>query len=589
MKHWVACLCLLMLSYSFLAAASDKGLAETKGQPLYFSYPNDVVSVGKPQIEYDLKKSKGKSLSLNSLIFDSQTLEAVLGTEDLLVKWNVDFIPSGKLAALNKQGDELWSEQVDSSGVWKVLTSDSRLEQTLKNPFRLCLRSEKDRGYTSLCSSWYKVQTNKSANNLIVVDPLPTGRIIIQNEDRPLAGKVELEDRDLVQFFATLKSGASYEYITHPITPILKDVATSEESGKVIIIVEGAKPLFVDAKEIKDTPYNLQRKYLVEEKKEHTLWQIELERNHLKLAFGGEAGGVFYYPILMSSKDLPGFEDRLYLPERYLVGSYSQNDSILIHDSKSNNVKWEFDGLQRYQSTRVFYTPFNESHQVYLDVYRGSPRDLNLKLTGLITGGGDRVPVAEVGLKWWFEDILNSENYYLSRFRWGVNVHYFASLHDVEVSDDSGVVEALSLNVMQVDLRYRLSPGLWGRDETVGLIAFYNSATIGELVMPTQGVGLFWSRPLPELLERWISRISFLSSSSTWMNLEISKSLVSMDSNYDLRDSYDAHIEGRLYLNPRFYTELSFGAKKYNFVRNDDGAGANLFTSYGSLGAGFEF
>lgn len=223
-----------------------------------------------------------------------------------------------------------------------------------------------------------------------------------------------------------------------------------------------------------------------------------------------------------------------------------------------------------------------------MEIYRAGAGEASLRLTGVVTSDSDYVVLGEGHVSWWFNDLFDWQNYYLSKQRWGVSAKYFTSLTKLPAATAGGSSEDVSLNVADVDLRYRLTPGLWEKDETLGLIMAYEAMTLGDSSVPKMGVGLFWARSMPRAIDYWFSKLPFMNYPK-WVDMEFIKYVSSMDSDITLGDDYVLNFHGKVLWTSSFFGEAGFGLKNYYFEKKSDGSGAKLTTFYGTVGLGLNF
>ncbi|MNT26545.1 hypothetical protein D3C72_1621240 [compost metagenome] len=179
------------------------------------------------------------------------------------------------------------------------------------------------------------------------------------------------------------------------------------------------------------------------------------------------------------------------------------------------------------------------------------------------------------------------QNYWLSKQRWGVSAKYFTGLTDLPAESEDGTTSDVELSSLQVDLRYRFTPGLWERDETVGAILGYEDLNVGGSKVPKLGAGLFWARSMPKSLDRLLNKISFLNHPK-FVDMEFVKYFSSLDSDIELGADFFVNFHGKVLWTSQFFGEAGFGVKSYAYTQADN-SGAELAAFYATLGLGYNF
>ncbi|WP_413582736.1 hypothetical protein [Bdellovibrio sp. HCB288] len=580
-------------------------------RPLFFAVSEPDVKIKAPVIAYDLKSDKGNSLKIADYVFNSDSLAADVENGQLKVTWDTTIMQSGDLSIIDSFGKELWKTKVDKSGDWKFdLKSEKGPQWQSGNNFRFCLRSEIEKGFTAMCTQNYGIEIKGDEIILDYVKSDATPRIIALNEERKnLKDNLEVAIGAPVGFLATLKSGATYEFMSEPIQPDLRDFI--ESTNKDAITFKGALPAPVgDSKVTPRIIYGAITKTLGFQKtiaEPSDLWEMDVALKNPRLHFAGKYGGVFTYELEI--KNYPKQKDRLFAHKDVLQGTYSTKDQMKIKVNKDAKVEglepldekdkdsdlrnWKFSADQKYQLNKPQLLVSEgeqsktEPHKAYIEVYRGGAGEASLRLSGISTTQGGSTFVGEVHLQYWFNDLFDWQNRYLSKQRWGVSAKYFTSLADVTATKENDETEKVSLNSTEVDLRYRFSQGLWERDETVGAIFAYEALTIGEQKANKMGAGLFWARSMPKAFDDLLNYIPFMKYPK-FVDMEYIQFFGSTDSGTKMGNDFLLNFHGKVLWTNNFFGELGFGVKKYDFT-NADESGATLSTFYGTVGLGVNF
>lgn len=583
-------------------------------RPLYFAVDESQIQIQDPVIEYDLQTSQGAALQMGNLKFTNESLKAQIDGEVLKLTWDKQLIRDGELSVVDAYGKELWKVQITDSaispGQWVFPEWKSAKGPQWKNGdhLRFCLKSVAAKGFTALCTQKYGIELSAEKVRLDYLKESGIARVIVLNEEsKKLKGQAEVAVGMPAQFLGTLKTGATFEFLSEAQPLVLKDIIESEQKDFVSLKGQLPAPLQSDVKILPGIEHGKVTKSLGFQKtiaEPMDLWQADVPVKNSKLLVPGSAGGVFVYNL--SIKSFPRIKDRVFVSEDVLLGTYKAQDKIRVKVADGAEIEglvpltekdpasaelreWTYTAEKKFESNsaRLNIKDAQETHQAYLDIYRGSAAEASLRLSAIASSEGGTSLLGEGHLSYWFNDLWTWQNYWLSKQRWGVSAKYFAGLSELPAETEDGTKADVELSSMQVDLRYRFSPGLWERDETVGAILGYESLTIGGAQVPKLGAGLFWARSMPKSLDRLLNKVSFLNHPK-FVDMEFVKYFSSMDSDIELGADFFVNFHGKVLWTPRFFGEAGFGVKSYAFTQSDN-SGAELATFYATIGAGYNF
>ena len=168
-----------------------------------------------------------------------------------------------------------------------------------------------------------------------------------------------------------------------------------------------------------------------------------------------------------------------------------------------------------------------------------------------------------------------------------MSLKYFTTFQKLPANNGVGGTEDVNMNSTQVDVRYRLQQGLWGRDETVGLLGSYEALAIGDQKANKLGAGIFWARSMPKVFDDLMNKISWFNHPK-YVDMEYIQFFGSTDSGTSVGSDFIVNFHGKIMYAKNFFAEAGFGLKNYNFTKPDD-TQVKLSTLYGTLGIGLEF
>lgn len=473
-----------------------------------------------------------------------------------------------------------------------------------KESFRFCVTQTDGRNSTKMCSQRYG---SKSNGKTVVMGKVRadavTPRVLVNNEEAALKNSVPVAADMPSSFFAELGTGESYEFVTLPNKLELMDIADTKKPGVLRIVGYDTRPVGRSVI-LNPDQYSSLTKMLGFESTigdPRKFWAAAIKKDDAKIYLPGQGGGIFKQKFELS--EIPRTQSRVYLSKRTPTGTYidgikleGRKQPVAQVTSEQNSVKenpqdpasfvWEFKATERGQINRSYLNVDidGKTYKSYYEIYKGYPRELSGRFTA-VQASGEFIFMGEVAYNQWFEDLFGWTNYWLSRQRWGFSAKYFQSFNQLKV-DAAGNTAPLS--VMTVDLKYRATPGLWGRDESVGAMVSYQSVTFDQLKAPMLGVGAFWARSMPKVFDDFFNLLPFMRYPK-WVDMEFIYYASSMDSNVKLNAPMSLNFHGKVLWSERYFGEAGFGMKRYGFTDESVNQKAELNTFYGTVGLGINF
>lgn len=556
----------------------------------------------------------------------------------------------GTFEMISRTGRVLWSQQVDKKDLdfwqtqvdqWKALlvqngTSEEDVNQSpsfqipwglrdaktstplwkTNETFRFCYTSRESFGYTRLCTPYQEVIHR---GDLSILQQVPRSeqraRVIYQNEDAPLNGNSEVEPGHPIQFYAELSWGGSYEFTSIPQKPNVIELTEIPNTDEVHLVAEGTFPL-ADFDVIKEEKVNpLEELFGWEETigDFRRYWMTAISRKDPYVMIPGTGGGAYIQRF--NIKRLPREELRPFLNRRTVRGTYkdgvkvfgaknptvimrTRQNSVDVDDDDPREFTWRFGAKNKGSMNRSYLVVADgqNAFRAYNEVFKGYPFEISARLSGILGTGNNLLLMGELAAQYWFEDIYGWSNYYISRQRWGLGVKSFQALTNLNFGSYSD-----KLQVTNVDLKYRLSPGLWGRDETWGLIASYQQVKFNVFETGMLGGGLFWARSIPKIFDDLLNILPFMRYPK-WVDFEFVYYMNSLNSAYPLRNpaqggqgNWALNFHGQIMWTQRLFGEAGFGLKNYDFNYESYPGGTfqrlnfNFTSFYGTAGIGYKF
>lgn len=581
-----------------------------------------VVSLAKshPGMKNILSSSKAENLALlirwPQGLFSHGTLEMISKTGEVL--WSVSISEEDR-KEWKKQLDD-WKKELIEKGVDKrtfqksvlfssqygitdVLSAKAPFRGATKS-FRFCLKQTDGRNSTKLCSQRYGFKPTAGS---VVMGKMKNGkanpRVLLNNEAAPLQNVTTVSSELPTSFFAEFSTGESYEFVTVPNKLSLMDISEGAKTNTLKVVGFDPQPLGAFKILNPESSGGVTKLLGFESTIGDTrkFWLMNISKEKPQIFLPGRVGGVFKQKFELS--EIPRGQSRVFLHKDTPTGTYidgivldgrkqpvskitSDQNSVTANSQDASLFEWNFRAKERGQINRSYLNVElnGKTYRSYYEIFKGFPRELSGRFIG-VASSTDFVFMGEVAYNQWFEDLFGWKNYWASRQRWGLSAKYFQAFSDIKL-DQSSVRGPF--NVLTVDLKYRLSPGLWGRDETLGALLSYQAVTIHDLQAPMLGAGAFWARSMPRVFDDMFNYFSFLRYPK-WVDVEFLYYAAPMNSDITLKAPMSLNFHGKILWTSRFFGEAGFGIKRYGFSDAAKNQQAELNTFYGTVGLGLNF
>lgn len=485
----------------------------------------------------------------------------------------------------------------------------------IRKAFRFCVSKEDGNGRTALCSRRYQFSRKFGRYRLQPVKKEVRPRVLVNDKPVTLKGTVVFLDyKTPIKFSALLANGTYYEFISNPKDIQLVDLVYDKSTQRIEVIGYGDQPLGqVDDSFYADTVHWGFLNFMPTIGDLKRYWRASMAPNQAYLYLKGDGGAPFRQSFTFDA--LPTQEARATLKETTqrstysssatLEGTVSPEMKISSEDSESRRLdgdtfEWEFLAPEPggYNTDTLSIEENGKIWKADYQIYRGYAAEFSTRLTGIASLELDMVLLGEVAGQYWFEKVLFWDNYIFSKLRWGVAAKYFQSL--AVLKEDEVTQGIVDLKVANVDLKYRLRPGIWGRDPTVGLIMAYQnveygfrqSSTLFTSTNSMAGGGFFWARSMPEIFDRVFNIIPWFRYPK-WVDMEVIWYPIGLDADKSLTANLAFNFHGKVQWTKRFFGEAGFGIKNFGYgdptLNPPRGKKIALGIAYGTVGVGFNF
>lgn len=564
--------------------------------------------------QYDLASDE-KKLKVFDYTIDSLSLnwKFLKNKEELSLFWPQDLIPFGQLEVIASSGAVVWSHKLEKSILdeWREENPKSKASFIIEDfdgevfgkikkltRFKVCLTNKLKGSFARLCTGSVKLNKKSELERFAKTDEV---KLYIQNEKAALRGEYKINQGEELKFFAQTKEGASFEFLTRPHNLNLVDF-TKNADGKLNIVGHTNFPLndFVKVKTV-DKSFLAKIGWLPTIGDNREYWKATREPTDVSFMISSDAGGVFKQTF--QATRAPAEKDRLTLDPRVPKATYvdkprlygtapkgytvkSTETSATMLDKKTGEFEWYARATKK--DTETFSTLLTEKEGETwahtFGIYRSRPAEISARLTGISTGG-QTIFLGEIAYNHWFETLFGMRSYYLSQQRWGYSLKLFQSLGGIKQKDSD---EVLKISAMTFDLKYRLSPGTWGRDETWGLLLGYESVQVNTVVVPMLGAGFFWARSMPKIFDDLFNIIPIMRYPK-WVDLEYIHYFSGLKSEGEYGSNYAMNFHGKVLWTPTIFGEAGFGAKSTNMLDTNLNQKTEFTSFYGTVGLGINF
>lgn len=613
--------------------------------PLPFAIEQNKIIKNPIEIDYEIDEAKKDSLKIGPFVFSDKTFAIILrepkalspniqdyqkkafDKKSLFMAFPPFFYGNIKLELISKSGFVLWKKDISQADIaeWAQLKRKIKEDSTdkkntvldqfravlwdvrslglkiddIKDSFRFCLSTDKDKMQMSACTSYYGVKKTNGNSTFARVKTMAHARVLAQGEVQKLHGVVNVGLNETASFYAELQTGETFQFVT-PLKsiPLLDVVRKKEGSFRVIFSdLQPYSPAELLNKEDTDSlvtkvGFNSTigdfRKF----------WSVEVLDSEPIVYLPGEAGGIFKVTFLKDA--IPSDEIRPKVEENTLRGTYgavheiygkkfkdsklsSKEESLKTLSESEELFMWNFKADQKGVLNKSYLTVESKGqvYRNYFEIYRGYSNELSSRLSAILTPN-NFVFNGELAYNHWFDDVFGWSNSILSRQRWGFSYKYFQSITNSKSS------EATNFTMSAMDIKYRFSAGLWGRDESFGMIASLQDMTYGIAKSRAIGYGAFWARSMPQVFDRLFNYIPWFRYQK-WVDMELILYPTSLLSTTQIERNYALNFHGKILWTENFFGEAGFGRKEFIYSDTIALSQARMETFYGTFGVGVNF
>jgi hypothetical protein len=486
-------------------------------------------------------------------------------------------------------------------------TSGIDLASLAKNKnqkFRICLKQEEEKFYTKLCSPYYKIK--QSFSELKKQEYKGHKKIIFEDKELPLKGILPVTTDQNLKVFLSSSNEYSIEMNIKPKPFYLVDFFQDKETNEVVLVGHTHWPLSDTVKIFDFKTKSIWLKevgWLPRNDDIRSYWSMHLPKGNRALNFTSFGGGELTYEFQFAK--VPHESKRVGIDATTIKGTYvaeskiygvaplgtevkTKDNSAKVINEVNGRFVWNFKAPrsgEEYSNSLLLKDGADNWNASY-SIYRGYSNEFSFRLASTVTTALQVNLLAEIAYNHWFEKFLSSESNLWSIQRWGLSFKVFHPMKTFVLKDKNLVAPTLSLSTL--DLKYRLTPGLWERDESWGFILGEENIELNKMKASLLGTGFFWARSMPKFFDDLMNYLPFMSYPK-WVDLDFIYYPSSLTPHIVPGSNYTLNFHGKILWTKGIFGEAGFGYKSYD-IGDKTLDKRNWFrTFYGTVGLGMNF
>jgi hypothetical protein len=417
-------------------------------------------------------------------------------------------------------------------------------------------------------------------------------------------GILNLPPSKLVPIKVTFQDASFIEIASQPGDPQLLDAIESPDRREVILTGIGTKPSGVTARILKRPITHF---WAPTGFPQERVWQVALPKESPTLRIVGAFNIPF--TLLFTYDRLPREADRVFIRGTRSSGTYSAypiikgytplGAKIGSHESaaykmSTNQFEWKFAAPNKGAENRARLLVQNPETPrpwiAHYRMFRTYPDEVSARLTGILSSDLAFIMLGELSAGMWLESLAFTQNEYFSKQRWGLAARYFKSLTSIQSSTGVAVTDYASLNA---DLKYNILPGIWNRDEIVGLTFGYQQTTLVGYSISVLGAGAYWARTMPRIFNDLFNLLPFMNYPK-YTDMEFIYYPMNIGGTLATGNAYALNFHGKVFWSQRVFGEAGFGVRHVNISGPSQARPGRIATidfsaAYGTVGLGVVF
>jgi hypothetical protein len=610
-------------------------------EALRFDPSDNGLSIDNPQIKWE-HDEESNTFNVNGLKLEASALQlaitqmqrkdavkrfdlkdrpAILTTISL--QWPEILTRTGTLSFEKPTGEVIYSRAIseEDKRIWARLRSETNPEMQKNHDkaawgsfdiarepfgflwdgatFRACMSQKgEEESQVKICTPVYQTRSDGLNIDFSAVSASNPPTVVYNEKSVGPNGILNFKIGTAIKLRFDFGQGAFVEVTSLPADMKLVDAVQSSNGREILLTGHGAKPIG-KSRVISEPITHFWAPTGISQER---VWQMAIDRDAPTLRLLGPFNVPF--TMLFAYDRLPRERDRVFIRSTRSSGTYSSSPTVLgytpssfrissdqqsAYNSSPTHFEWKFAAPEKGQDNRArLKLHSRDGVNTWIanhNMYRTYPFEVSGRLTGIATLSGELLLLGEISGAVWLESLGLTQNYYLSKQRWGIAAKYFRSLTDLQTTSGKSISD---FSVLNMDLKYHLLPGLWHYDELVGLIGGMQTVELAGLSPTLLGVGAYWARTMPKIFDDIFNLFPFMSYRK-YVDMEFIYYPVTFTTGYEAGQSFALNFHGKVFWTNRFFGEAGFGMRTYDFALPSKRATVNLNMFYGTAGLGLIF
>ncbi|MBX9768622.1 MAG: hypothetical protein K2X47_15215 [Bdellovibrionales bacterium] len=476
------------------------------------------------------------------------------------------------------------------------LDSDDMTKWSQQGGFRICLASpaqkaaevegeeKSDQVQYSFryCSRKLKYNAGKKAT--VSADKKTTIEASLNGKPIPLTGVVNIDKSMGINLKFSFKTGDFWEWKEKKPRVDIADIV-GRDDGTFEIRGRGVSPWGSKVADFDSWSFEMKARQV--ELSFISPWGLPLTQ---KFQVPDNIVAVDQRPLLHENTVHQTYQDEVQLsgfaPGRYKLAAAMGDVRI----EKGGEFEWTFPTGKKGANYRRSIKVWDKSKSFVgtYDIHRGFPGELNVRVSTMLAPGTAATAstpassttvnfLGEFAGTYWFESIAGWDNTLFSRQRWGLFGSY-----------TNNVSSSIRFTSTHFELKYRLSPGLWNRNESLGLIAVNHGITYRSIPAQLVGGGLFWARSMPDVFDSVMNLVPWFRYPKY---VEAKVMLLPLSLGTDVTSGLNLvmFFQGKMIVTPRLFLEAGISVRRYSYEHKTLFQSITSFFASGTLGVGYLF
>lgn len=583
---------------------------------LEFDTAANKVQIYGPYVKYNVLKAPyniGRyQFELNDIRLEAPTIPEE-NESNIYAVWPRFLLSFGRLQLVDVKGRVLLTENFTNAQTgtdekyvhYPLKDSGTHLREALKSDFQLCIEQEFEASHVKACSQIIKLIDGRS----VPVEPSEASAVKLNDKKAPKNAQITLSpDQKTVSLSVRFKSGFSIN-IKDKVRFIAIENIAVDPIEKRLGIIDGSGSVRPTQLTIKDKFFSFikEKNYFKSEYETSKDWPQDLEDAEMEFSPYLTGASMQLYGIILPHVP-PPFQFKLnddnpiatYSSVVDLKGTMAPTEilaakhknELFIHNNKTEFL-WEFPAPLKGQVNQNYLSLQHKNKDYYFSqrIFRAHQTSVAAGISLSTSPTLDFVPGYNFSAEHWFEEIWNKSRFSYQRL--GLAANMYETIQSFKPNKD--FPEKISINPINFDVLYRLSPGVRPVQSSFGLGLRYLNFTLYRSIssdIQTQllGIGGFWQTAPQKLIDD-IFNIVPLFRYPKWMELSMYYYPLSM-SDVQLGFSFSWKAHGKIFFARNWYFDASFSVNNIAFRRvNSIGRtdAFNIATANGTLGLGYLF